>query len=553
MKKLSIFLIAFSVAVGGCKKQLDVKNPNEPTPDASANEQGIISLAQGGVYINGFKTLKYGDGVFGLFWSGAMGFHEMLGDVIGVEAANAFCNQIGCPDKVTLDNLSVVINPNNPNKWYTFLRNTANQNDQQGSNFIYYEWSYMYNMIYACNSILDLIPKVSFSGNGATKAATMKAWAHFWKGYAYSHIGSIYYAGLVNNSADGTTNGNYVTKEAIITEANAQLDNAITDLGQATSAADYNAVIGKLIPSFCQAGLGNPPSTAEWIRTINTLKARNILVNKTVSTMTATEWNAILTLTNNGVQQGDNIFTGRTTATGDFLPASSSTVAFKIQSSAPGGATYKLSERWVQDFNPLDRRYLNNVKSGTTWIGNSDRGNAFNTRYTLWNGGNGYSGTYVYANTSPGAFELALASTYEENALMKAEATMFAASFSPASIATAMGLIDAVRTYMGAFGSGLPNATLITTQAPALLALYKERRVALAFRGLSFYDYRRLKISEPASGGGGRPGCVVVANSGAVNVNAFIEYGYLDYWDVPDNELAYNPNTGSTVTKNPKQ
>ena len=548
MKKLSIFIIALSVAVGGCKKQLEVKNPNEPTPAASTNEQGIVSLAQGGIYINGFKTLKYGDGVFGLFWSGAMGFHEMLGDVIGVEAANAFCNQIGCPNKVTLDppTSTVVLNPNNPNTWYAFAR-TVNQNDQQGSNFSYYEWAYMYNMIYACNSILDLLPMVSFGGNAATKAATLRAWAHFWKGYAYSHIGSIYYAGLINNSSDGTTNGNYVTKEAIITEANAQLDNAIADLGQATSASDYDAIIGKLIPSFCQTGLGNPPSTAQWIRTINTLKARNILVNKTVSSMTVADWNAILTLTNNGVQQGDNIFTGRTTTTGDFLPASSSTVAMKVQSSAPGGATYKLSERWVQDFKPGDLRKTNNVKTGATWIGNSDRGNAFNTRYTLYNGGNGISGTYVYANTSPGAFELALASTYEENALMRAEALIM----SGGSINTAMGLVDAVRTYMGA--GLLPVQGVVTTQVPALGEVYRERRIALAFRGLSFYDYRRLKITEPVSGGGGRPGCVVVANSGAVNVNAFIEYGYLDYWDVPDNELAYNPNTGSTATKNPKQ
>ena len=201
----------------------------------------------------------------------------------------------------------------------------------------------------------------------------------------------------------------------------------------------------------------------------------------------------------------------------------------------------------MQDFKPGDLRKTNNVKTGATWIGNSDRGNAFNTRYTLYNGGNGISGTYVYANTSPGAFELALASTYEENALMRAEALIM----SGGSINTAMGLVDAVRTYMGA--GLLPVQGVVTTQVPALGEVYRERRIALAFRGLSFYDYRRLKITEPVSGGGGRPGCVVVANSGAVNVNAFIEYGYLDYWDVPDNELAYNPNTGSTATKNPKQ
>ena len=549
MKKIFLIIMASSLVFASCKKQLEVKNPNEPTPDASANEQGIISLSQGGVYVNGFKTLKYGDGVFGLFWSGAMGFHEMVGDVIGVEAANAFCNQIGSPNKVTLDNGTVVLNPNNPNTWYAFAR-TVNQNDQQGANFSYYEWAYMYNMIHACNVVLDILPSVTFTGNSATKLATLKAWAHFWKGYSYSHIGSIYYAGIITNSIIGT-NGNYVTKEAIITEANAQLDNAIADLGAATSSSDYDEVIGKLIPSFCQVGKGLPPTTAMWIRNINTLKARNILVNKTVSAMTSADWNSILTLTNNGIQSSDYIFTGRTTTTSDFIPSSSGYVAAKIQSSAAGGNTYKLSERWVQDFKPGDLRKTNNVKqSATPWIGNSDRGNAFNTRFTLISGGTGLSGVYVYTNTATGAFELPLAGTYEENELMKAEATMYAASFSPASILTAMALIDNVRNYMGA-GLGV---TVAADAAAAKEELRKERRIALAFRGLSFYDARRWKVSEPASAGGGRTGCYVISTAGVLNTNATIDYGYLDYWDVPDNELAYNPPAaGSAPVKNPKQ
>ncbi len=545
MKKILLYGLVFSLALTGCKKQLDVKNPNEPTPDASTTEQGIVSLAQGSIYINGFKTLKYGDGVFGLYWSGAMGFHELLGDVVGAEAANSFLNQIGCPNKVTLDNNSVVVNPNNPNTWYTFAR-TVNQNDQQGSNFSYYEWAYSYNMITSCNSLLNLIPKVSFTGNSASKVAALKAWAHFWKGFAYSHIGSIYYAGIINNSF-AATNGNYVTKEAIITEANAQLDAAIADLGGVTSSGDYNTVIAKLIPSFCQVGKGLPPTAAMWIRTINTLKARNILVNKVFSSMTASDWNAILTLTNNGVQSGDYIFTGRTTATSDFLPAASGYVAAKIQSTSPGGGTYKLSERWVQEFKTGDLRKTQNVRTGTTWIGNSDRGNAFNTRHTLINGGNGLSGTYTYASTTAGAFELPLASTYEENALMKAEALI-----NTGQVNQGLALVDAVRTAMGAGLAAVANTGL--TQAQAQEELRRERRIALAFRGLSFYDARRYKISEPVANGGGRTGCVVITTAGGVNTNATIEYGYLDYWDVPDNELAYNPAaSGSAATKNPKQ
>lgn len=544
MKKIFLIIIASSVVFASCKKQLDVKNPNEPTPAASTTEGGIISLAQGGTYVNGFKNLKYGDGVFGLYWSGAMGFHELLGDVIGAEAANSFLNQIGCPDKVTLDPpaSTVVLNPNNPNKWTTFLR-TVNQNDQQGSNFIYYEWAYMYNMINAANTILQILPDVTFSGNSATKIATLKAWAHFWKGFAYSRIGSIYYAGIINNTPTAT-NGNYVTKDAIITEATAQLDLAIADLGAATSTADYNSVIGKLIPSFCQKGKGIPPTTAMWIHNINTLKARNILVNKTVASMSATDWNNILTLTNNGITATDYIFTGRSTTTSDFIPANAGTVTSRIQSNEAGGGGYKLSERWVQDFKAGDLRYTNNVKqSAQPWIGNTDRGNAFHTRFTLINGGNGVAGTTIYANTAIGSYELPLVGSYEENALMKAEAQIYTGA-KEAGLAN----IDAVRTAMGAGLAAVAGTGLTDVQAKE--ELRRERRIALAFRGLSFYDARRWGITEP---GVGRSGCWVISTTGAVNTNATIDYGYLDYWDVPDNELAYNPPAaGSAPIKNPK-
>jgi len=45
----------------------------------------------------------------------------------------------------------------------------------------------------------------------------------------------------------------------------------------------------------------------------------------------------------------------------------------------------------------------------------------------------------------------------------------------------------------------------------------------------------------------------VITGTGAVNTNATIEYNFLDYWDVPDNELVYNPpGTGSVPVKNPR-
>lgn len=79
--KRTILLIfsALQLAVlSGCKEQLDVQNPNQPSPASASTESGVISLAQGGVYISGFKELKYYDGVPGRFWTGAVGFHELM-------------------------------------------------------------------------------------------------------------------------------------------------------------------------------------------------------------------------------------------------------------------------------------------------------------------------------------------------------------------------------------------------------------------------------------------------------------------------------------------
>jgi hypothetical protein len=282
-----------------------------------------------------------------------------------------------------------------------------------------------------------------------------------------------------------------------------------------------------------------------WKKSINTMKARNILVNKTVAAMTTADWNSILTLTNNGLQATDKVFTGRSNVNGDFI-SGTETVAGKTQHALAGGNTYKLSERWVQEFKAGDQRKDNNVEQTTTWIGNSDRGNVFNTRYTLVSGGLGLPGVVVIADIDPGAYELYLAGTWEENELMKAEAKI-----RTGDINGGLAHIDAIRTAQGAGLAAVSGTGL--TLAQALEELRRERRVVLAFRGLSFYDARRWKVIDPMAQGGGRTGAVVISNSGAVNTNATIEYNFLDYWDVPGNELAYNPPlSGSAPIKNPK-
>ena len=249
------------------------------------------------------------------------------------------------------------------------------------------------------------------------------------------------------------------------------------------------------------------------------------------------------TLANDGVKSTDLIFTARTDANGSFIE---NTVADKTGQAATTGSTntYKLSERWVQEFVAGDKRKDQNVITlASVGLFNTDRGNSFNTRYSLKYGGAGLTGVTIYSNNAIGANEITIAGTYEENELMKAEALIMTGQVDAGATA-----IDAVRTYQGA---GLTALGAGLTQAAAYEQLRRERRIALAFRGLSFYDARRWDIIAPDKS---RTGAVVVSSTGAVSTNATIVYGFLDYWDVPDNELAYNPaETGSAPTKNPKQ
>jgi starch-binding outer membrane protein, SusD/RagB family len=158
----------------------------------------------------------------------------------------------------------------------------------------------------------------------------------------------------------------------------------------------------------------------------------------------------------------------------------------------------------------------------------------------LVNGGKGLNGVIVYANTAVGQNELYLAGTYEENELMKAEAKIYTGDLTGGATS-----IDAVRKSQGA---GLDAIASTTTKDAVLEELRKERRVALALRGLSFYDARRWEVIS-----NGRTNAVVIDKAGKLNTKAAITYNFLDYWDVPDNELKYNPAvSGSAAIKNPK-
>ncbi|MEY4611777.1 MAG: hypothetical protein RL246_2096 [Bacteroidota bacterium] len=543
MKNIKITALSFLLLGGmvmSCKDQLDIQNPNQPTPATASSEAGIIALAQGSIYKNGFTSAgnKYYDGVVGAFYNGIIGLHEMMGDVVAAEAANTYMNNLSSPDVVILDNGAQVPNPNNPAQQKVLLR-SVNTNAQQGGNPGFHEWAMMYQLNNACNTILEAVDKTTFQGDAAAKKNAIKAWAYFWKGIAYSRLGSIYYAGLIVNTAS-VTNSTYVSKEKLIEEASANFDKAAAAASASGASADFQEVLTLLIPDFFQNDLGAAPTGAQWVKNINTLKARNILVNTPTASMTGAQWSQILTLTNGGVGDADPVFAGTTNANGDIFSPSNYNVAARAVGSNASGGTYKISERLIQDFNEGDQRLANNFKQYPTWVGNADRGNAFNTRWAIVDKGTGKAGVMVYSNRTAGAGVLYLAGSYEENELMKAEAKLWTGD-----VAGAVASINKVRDYQGA---GL-NPLASTNTAVVREELRKERRVALAFRGLAFYDARRWGVLD-----NGRTGAVVISKDGSsISRNATIKYSYLDYWDVPDNELANNPaGAGSAPTKNPK-
>ena len=550
MKNKILYIITATVILLGqsCSKdELNVQNPNSPTPASAQTESGIEALGLGAVYQNGFNGIS--DSRYTGSWLGSDYFFlgpaymDLLGDVISAEAANNITNQIGVPDYYIDDKGNTVSNTA-PALGVARLNNSRTK---AGSNMYFYEWAWMYYLNNACNGILAIVDGTTFSGDATTKKNTLKAWAYFWKGYAYSHIGSLYYAGLIKDNYV-TTNNNFVSSAAMITAANANFDLAIAALGAVPTTADYNKVLAYLIPTPCQVGKGGLLTPTMWIHNINTMKARNLLVNKTVATMTSTDWNNVLTLANSGITSTDLVFTGRSSATNSWLSATSGSVA-ALTVGNPSSTTYKISERLIQDYKTGDKRFATNFSNANLYL-NQKGGITYSTRYTLLDvASSSTAGTLGgVASKAVGNYELFIAGSYEENELMKAEANIMLGN-----VATGLTSVDNVRTYQG---SGLAATSgVITDPALAYEELRKERRVGLLFRGLSFYDARRWGvITDIAQGGTGRKNCVVVSTTGTVNVNATINYHFLDYWDVPDDEISLNPpSANSAPVVNPKK
>jgi hypothetical protein len=549
MKKHKLIISTWVIAAvllgaTSCKKQLDVKNPNSPTLDQAKSESGLISLASGGVYTTGFNGSSPSilDGLNALgdsYFSQGIQFHELLGDNVSAEASNQNINVVNLPDYAIFDNGTKYTN-SSPSK--SVLR-ISNSRDKRPANAFYYEWTYMYSLNNACNQVLALLPTVTFSGDAATKQNTLKAWCYWWKGLAYAKIGSLYYAGLINSDPSVAT-ANYVSSATMIAESNKNFDAAASILNGITNTTDYTALMGQLLPSFVQTGKGQVPTPTMFVHNINSMKARNLLVNTKVSAMTAANWASLLTLVNAGITASDYVFTGRTTATNGFFSAGSGSVA-ALATGLPKQVTFKISERLIQNYQSGDQRLANNFQQDPVYL-NQVGGFTFATRWELLDGGNGLKGVQVLSDKTPGNYEIFIGSSYEENELMKAEALINTSNI-PAGLTS----IDNVRAYQGAGLAPLAGQSL--SLADATTQLRSERRVALVFRGIAFYDARRYGVIYDVSQGGGITNAVATDNAtGVLNTKVTINYNFLDYWDVPADEFVLNPPAaGSAPIKNP--
>ncbi len=544
------------VSLSSCKKELNQVNPNAPTlPGNVINETGITAYALGGVYWNGFN---YSDGWLGnSYFSLPWGYHELMGDVVGGGAgSNNQTTTMGVPDSFTPDPVgapgTVISNPSPQVSIIRTFNNAASTGN--ANNALYYEWTNMYAMIDAMNTALFQLPNVG--GLSADKDSTIKAWCYWWKGYAYAQIGTLYYAGLIEDKPN-TIVSDFVSQSAIIAESNNQLNNALKALNAIANQGDYGTVIAELIPQQCQIGLGFPLSSAQWIKSINTLLARNILLNKlspyvngnpaatitgaSIPAMSAADWASIITYCTAGVQKGDYVFTGRSSATNSFFTATAGTVA-TLCASSNQHSTYKVSERIVQQFQAGDNRLANFTTVNGIFTGDAVTNS---TRYSLVDGvDSNLKNIPILGSREVRGLEIYIGPTYEENALMLAEAYI-----QTGQIPNGLALIDAVRDFQGAGVAHVGSSNL--TLAQALAVLTQERLAALAFRGLSFYDLRRWGWTYGAAKGGGRWGCNLYYNSKLYS-NAYINYNYMDYWDVPGDEIEKNaPSATSAPVVNP--
>ncbi|PUZ23060.1 hypothetical protein DCC81_21895 [Chitinophaga parva] len=544
MKKLFIyFVVGAALGITACKKStLQQVNPNNPSPSGSlVAESGIKGFALG-IFQKWIADVPGAAGTNIMFIG--TNNHAIMGDEVFSPYGNYGMRYTGQTYAITLPNGTKVINPIGTTQ-EAQLQSTNTRLAGSTNSFLY-EWDACYYTNSQANTLLAALdnPALNLSGDAATKKAVLSAWAYWWKGYAYSRVGSMYLAGVITNDLGGagTTNGNYVDHNAIITEANANFDKAAGILNGIAENSAYDEVMTAVVPSFNDNTDITTP--AAWVRMINTYKARNLLANKKVAAMTAADWTAVKTLAEQGSLATDQVFKFGMDpdATNDLSANFFHPFAFMGE----GSAFTFVSERLIQDFKPGDQRFTKNFNLlPAAQVNVRSRGLQFGTR---WNAIAVEDGGRYATNNSIGIMPLCV--SYEEARLMVAEADI-----RTTDVEAGLKIIDEVRDYQGAGLAHVAGTGL--TQAQAIEELRRERRIGLFERGVAFYDARRWGVTAPAAQGGGRANAIVmvpgqlVGSASAQALPCFIEYNYMDYWDVPQNELDFNGAlSGSAPIKN---
>src|SRR5206468_2937592 len=93
--------------------------------------------------------------------------------------------------------------------------------------------------------------------------------------------------------------------------------------------------------------------------------------------MAAADWQAVINYCNNGIKQGDYVFTGRTSASNSFFTPTGGSVA-GILTASNQTTTYKVGERLVQNFKAGDARLANFSSGNGIFYGDA---NTNSTRY----------------------------------------------------------------------------------------------------------------------------------------------------------------------------
>ncbi len=468
--KLSYLLVLIgiiAIANSSCKKQLQIGNPNSPTlADNVANETGLISLAVGGVYENGFGN---GDGWLGnSYFSLPFGYMELLADNVGADASNNQITTVAYPTYYILDDGTNVPN-NSPS--VSILR-AYNVLGGSGNNPLFFQWQNMYALNAACNTILATAPKIKLGGDATSRLNTIMAWCYWWKGYAYSQIGTMYYSGLEQDDPANATNNHYLPKDSILARSSYYLNLAATTINGISSSSDYNTILGELIPAPFQVQNGGVLTPTMWIHNINSLLARNIIENglapyvngdpnasitkSSTGNLSTDDWNNIVTLATNGVQSGDYVFTAQSTATNSLFGATSGNVAANTTGQNIS-SIFKISVRFVANYKPTDKRLAQNFWQGSTY-NNPFYGTPYNITDSLQQS---TTGVATLGNKLVGEYQVYIGPSYEENELMLAEANIRLGN-----IAAGLTHVDNVRDYQG---SGVAHVSgTVTTLAGAM-------------------------------------------------------------------------------------